>query len=79
METTRGSENCGEATATMTPCSTDGRHTVTPRAALPAPGILEDTNTVQRIPMRTIGEHEQDTPHILQSHVSSKEHSPCNL
>jgi hypothetical protein len=83
METARGSENCGEATATTTPCTTDGRHTVTPRAALPAPGILEDTNTVQpsfvgttqRIPMRTIGEHEQDTPHILQSHVSSKEHT----
>ena len=83
METARGSENCGEATTTTTPCTTDGRHTVTPRAALPAPGILKDTNTVQpslvgttqRIPMRTIGEHEQDTPHILESHVSSKEHT----
>ena len=84
METTRGSEQCGEDTATTTPCTTDGRHAVTPPAALPAPGILEDSNTVhpslvgttQRIPMRTIGEHEQDTPHILQSHVSSKEY-PC--
>ena len=54
-----------------TPCTTDGRNAVTPPAALPAPGILEDSNTVhpslvgttQRIPMRTIGEHEQDTPH----------------
>jgi hypothetical protein len=84
METTRGSEQCGEDTTTTTPCTTDGRNAVTPPAALPAPGILEDSNTVhpslvgpsQRIPMRTIGEHEQDTPHILQSHVSSKEY-PC--
>ena len=84
METARGLEKCGEATTATTPCTTDGRHTVTPPVALPAPGILEDTNTVQpslvgttqRIPMRTIGEHEQDTPHILQSHVSSKEY-PC--
>jgi hypothetical protein len=84
MATARGSELCAEATATTTPCMTDGRHAVTPPAALPVPGILEDSNTVhpslvgttQRIPMRTIGEHEQDTPHILQSHVSSKEY-PC--
>jgi hypothetical protein len=61
------------------PYREDGRHAVTPPAALPAPGFLEDNSTVhpslvgatQRIPMRTIGEHEQDTPHILQSHVSS--------
>ena len=67
-----------------TPCTSDGRNAVTPPAALPAPGIVEEGNTVhqslmgtsQRIPMRTIGEHEQDTPHILQSHVSSKEY-PC--
>jgi hypothetical protein len=84
MSATRGSEQCVEATGTTTPCTTDGRHAVTPPTALPAPGILEDSNTVhpnlvgatQRIPMRTIGEHEQDTPHILQSHVSSKEY-PC--
>jgi hypothetical protein len=46
---------------------------------LPALGFLEDNNAVypslvgatHRIPMRTIGDHEQDTPHILQSHVSS--------
>ena len=84
METARGSEQCGEDTATTTPCTTDGRNVVTPPAALSVPGILEDSNTVhpslvgtsQRIPMRTIGEHEQDTPHILQSHVSSKEY-PC--
>jgi hypothetical protein len=69
-----------------TPCTTDGRNAVTPPAALPAPRIVEEGNTVhpslmgtsQRIPMRTIGEHEQDTPHILQSHVSSKEY-PCIL
>jgi hypothetical protein len=84
METARGSEQCGEDTTMTTPCTTDGRNAVTPPAALPAPGILEDGNIVhpslvgtsQRIPMRTIGEHEQDTPHILQSHVSSKEY-PC--
>ena len=84
METARGSEQCGEDTAMTTPYTTDGRNAVTPPAALPAPGIVEEGNTVhpslvgtsQRIPMRTIGEHEQDTPHILQSHVSSKEY-PC--
>jgi hypothetical protein len=51
---------------------------VTPPAALRAPGhIDEHTKTVdvvgaeKHIPMRHIGPHEQDTPHILQSHVSS--------
>jgi hypothetical protein len=80
MATARGSEQGGEATTTTAPCTTNGRHAVTPPATLPAPGILEDSNTVhpslvgatQRIPMRTIGEHEHDTPHILQSHVSSR-------
>jgi hypothetical protein len=84
MATTRGSEQCGEATATTAPCTTDGWHAVTPPTVLPTPGILEDSNTIhpslvgatQRIPMRTIGEHDQDTPHILQSHVSSNEY-PC--
>jgi hypothetical protein len=79
MATARGSVQCGEATATTSPGRSDTRHAVTPPAALPALGFLEDSNTVhpslvgatQRIPMRTIGEHEQDTPHILQSHVSS--------
>ena len=79
MATAKGSVQCGEATAMTVPCSSDGRHVVTPPATLPVPGFLEDSNTVhpslvgatQRIPMRTIGDHEQDTPHILQSHVSS--------
>jgi hypothetical protein len=51
---------------------------VTPPAALRAPGhIDEHTKTVdvvsaeKHIPMRHIGPHEQDTPHILQSHVCS--------
>jgi hypothetical protein len=51
---------------------------VTPPAALRAPGhIDEHTKTAdvvgveKHIPMRHIGPHEQDTPHILQSHVSS--------
>jgi hypothetical protein len=51
---------------------------VTPPAALRAPGhIDEQTKTAdvvgaeKHIPMRHIGPHEQDTPHILQSHVSS--------
>jgi hypothetical protein len=44
MVVARGSEQCGEATATTAPCTTDGRHAVTPPAALP--GILEDSNTV---------------------------------
>jgi hypothetical protein len=79
MAMARGSVQCGEATTTTLPCGSDGRHAVTPPAALPAPGFLEDSNAVHpslvgathRIPMRTIGDHEQDTPHILQSHVSS--------
>jgi hypothetical protein len=79
MATTRGSVQCGEARATTLPCGSDGRHAITPPTVLPAPGFLEDSNTVHpslvgathRIPMRTIGDHEQDTPHILQSHVSS--------
>jgi hypothetical protein len=51
---------------------------VTPPAALRAPRhIDEQTKTAdvvdaeKHIPMRHIGPHEQDTPHILQSHVSS--------
>jgi hypothetical protein len=46
--------------------------------ALRAPGhIDENTKSAdvvgadKHIPMRHIGAHEQDTPHILQSHVSS--------
>jgi hypothetical protein len=79
MATASGSVQCGENTASTLPYRSDGRHDVTPPTALPAPGILEDSNTVhpslvgatQRIPMRTIGDHEQDTLHILQIHVSS--------
>jgi hypothetical protein len=79
MATASGPVQCGENTTSTLPCRSDGRHDVTPPAALLALGILEDNNTVhpslvgatQRIPMRTIGDHEQDTPHILQSHVSS--------
>jgi hypothetical protein len=37
MATTSGSVQCGEATATTLPCGSDGRHAVTPLAALPAP------------------------------------------
>jgi hypothetical protein len=51
---------------------------VTPPAALRAPGhIDENTRSAdvvgadKHIPMRHIGAHEHDTPHILQSHVSS--------
>jgi hypothetical protein len=51
---------------------------VTPPATLRAPGhIDENTKSAdvvgadKHIPMRHIGAHEQDTPHILQSHVSS--------
>jgi hypothetical protein len=50
---------------------------VTPAAALRAPGHIDDNTRSadvvgadKRIPMRHIGVHEQDTPHILQSHVS---------
>jgi hypothetical protein len=56
---------------------TDGV-SVTPPAALRAPGHIEDNTRSadvvgadKRIPMRHIGAHEQDTPHILQSHISS--------
>jgi hypothetical protein len=51
---------------------------VTPPVAFRAPGNIDDNTRLaymvgadQRIPMRHIGAHEQDTPHILQSHVSS--------
>jgi hypothetical protein len=51
---------------------------VTPPTALRAPGHIDDntrsTDVVGAdhcIPMRHIGAHEQDTPHILQSDVSS--------
>jgi hypothetical protein len=51
---------------------------VTPPAALRAPRHIDDNKRSvdvvgadKRIPMRHIGAHEQDTPHILQSHVSS--------
>jgi hypothetical protein len=55
---------------------------ITPPAALSAPGV-DDQNTSdasrmainqggqQLTTMRTIGEHEQDTPVILQRHVST--------
>jgi hypothetical protein len=51
---------------------------VTPPAALRAPGNIDDNTRSaemvgadQRIPMRHIEAHDQDTSHILQSHVSS--------
>jgi hypothetical protein len=51
---------------------------VTPPTTLRAPGNIDDNTRSaemvradQRIPMRHIGAHDQDTPHILQSHVSS--------
>jgi hypothetical protein len=51
---------------------------VTPPAALRAPGHINEhtkmadvVDAEKHIPMRHIGPHEQDTPHILQSHVSS--------
>jgi hypothetical protein len=51
---------------------------VTPPAALRAPGHIDEqtkttdvVGTEKHISMRHIGPHEQDTPHILQSHVSS--------
>jgi hypothetical protein len=61
MATASGSVQCGENTTSTLPYRSDDRHDVTPSAALPAPGILEDSNTVhpslvgatQRIPMRT--------------------------
>jgi hypothetical protein len=66
---------------------------VTPPAALRAPGHIDehtksaDVEGVDKhIPMRHIGAHEQDTPHILQSHVSSLNydtisflHTFCNV
>jgi hypothetical protein len=54
------------------------RDIVTPHADLQAPGVNDD-NAIdsvtmgaanQRVPMRTISDLEQDTPHILRSHVS---------
>jgi hypothetical protein len=52
---------------------------VTLPTALRAPGNIDDNTRSlemvgadQRIPMRHIGAHDQDTPHILQSHVSSE-------
>jgi hypothetical protein len=51
---------------------------VTPPAALRALGHIDEhtkmvdvVSAEKHIPMRHIGPHEQDTPHILQSHVSS--------
>jgi hypothetical protein len=66
MAMARGSVQYGEDTTTTLPCGLDGRYAVTPPAALPAPGFLEDNNTVHpglvgathRIPMRTIGDHD---------------------
>jgi hypothetical protein len=66
---------------------------VTPPTALMAPGhIDENTRSAdvvgadKHIPMRHIGAHEYDTPHILQSHVSSLKydnisyvHTFCNV
>jgi hypothetical protein len=66
---------------------------VTPPVALRAPGhIDENTRSAdmvgadKNIPMRHIRAHEQDTPHILQSHVSSLKydnisyvHTFCNV
>lgn len=54
---------------------------VTPPAALRALGSDDANNTVppdvvgvaQRVPMRTIGDHDQGTSNILQSHVSSSD------
>jgi hypothetical protein len=58
------------------------RRAITPPVALRAPGV-DDQNTLeasrmtmnqggQQLPtMRTIGEHEHDTPVILQRHVST--------
>jgi hypothetical protein len=50
---------------------------VTPPAALRAPRHIDEHTKMadvvgahKHIPMRHIGPHEQDTPHILQSHVS---------
>jgi hypothetical protein len=54
------------------------RNIVTPPTKLRAPGVNDD-NTIeietmrvanQMVPMRTISDHEQDTPNILRSHVS---------
>jgi hypothetical protein len=54
------------------------RDIVTPLADLRAPGVNDnnamDSETMgaanQLVPMRTISDHEQDTPHILRSHVN---------
>jgi hypothetical protein len=65
---------------------------VTPPAALRAPEHIDENTRSdmvgadKHIPMRHIGAHEQDTPHILQSHVSSLKydnisfvHISCNV
>ena len=65
---------------------------VTPPAALRAPGHIDENTRSdmvgadKHIPMRHIGVHEHDTPHILQSHVSSLKydnisfvHISCNV
>jgi hypothetical protein len=54
------------------------RDIVTPPANLRASGVNDDNAmdsvtmgaTNQPVPMRTINDHEQETPHILRSHVS---------
>lgn len=56
------------------------REAVTPAAELRAPGVdggkameaITMRRAGQQMPMRTISNHEQDTPHILHSHVSIK-------
>jgi hypothetical protein len=65
---------------------------VTPPAALRAPEHIDENTRSdmvgadKHIPMRHIGVHEHDTPHILQSHVSSLKydnisfvHISCNV
>jgi hypothetical protein len=47
------------------------RGNITPPTALRAPGVAVDNIMDTMIHMRTIGDHEQDTPHVLQSHVST--------
>jgi hypothetical protein len=46
MATASESVQCGEATATTLRCGSDGRHVVTPPAALRAPGLVDDSNAV---------------------------------
>jgi hypothetical protein len=65
---------------------------VSPPTALRAPRHIDENTRLdvvgadKHIPMRHIGAHEQDTPHILQSHVSSLKydnisfvHTFCNV